>query len=301
MIETLVIDLILLTLVVFVAAGAVLVRNLLGTAALMAIYSLLMALVWANMYALDVAFTEAAVGAGISTILLIGALVVTGTKDNTKKAVNWPALLIVGITGLALGYGTIDMPAFGDPDAPIHNRVFDGYSQQDVGKPQHGVPGAWDGDVQRDPRSDERGHQIDGEALTGGADLRGTPRALGAAEGDHEPDKGAGGEHDDGAHAADTSHAHRQDGDHGDFSHHAPNLVTAVLASYRGYDTMFETAVIFTAGISVILLLRRREDKPQVIVAAGEHPPPADAAGTDGVQTAQAPLPDKPDKPEAMP
>jgi len=36
-----------------------------------------------------------------------------------------------------------------------------------------------------------------------------------------------------------------------------PNLVTAVLADYRGYDTMFETAVIFTAGIAVILLLRR--------------------------------------------
>jgi multicomponent Na+:H+ antiporter subunit B len=36
-----------------------------------------------------------------------------------------------------------------------------------------------------------------------------------------------------------------------------PNLVTAVLADYRSYDTMFETAVIFTAGIAVILLLRR--------------------------------------------
>jgi multicomponent Na+:H+ antiporter subunit B len=36
-----------------------------------------------------------------------------------------------------------------------------------------------------------------------------------------------------------------------------PNLVTAVLADYRGYDTMFETAVIFTAGIAVLMLLRR--------------------------------------------
>jgi multicomponent Na+:H+ antiporter subunit B len=36
-----------------------------------------------------------------------------------------------------------------------------------------------------------------------------------------------------------------------------PNVVTAVLADYRGYDTMFETVVIFSAGIGCILLLRR--------------------------------------------
>jgi len=37
-----------------------------------------------------------------------------------------------------------------------------------------------------------------------------------------------------------------------------PNMVTYGLADYRGYDTLGETAVIFTAGVSVILLLRRR-------------------------------------------
>jgi len=36
-----------------------------------------------------------------------------------------------------------------------------------------------------------------------------------------------------------------------------PNVVTAVLASYRGYDTLGETTVIFTAGAGVIALLRR--------------------------------------------
>ncbi len=35
------------------------------------------------------------------------------------------------------------------------------------------------------------------------------------------------------------------------------NVVTAVLADYRGYDTLFETAVIFTAGVAVLMLLRR--------------------------------------------
>ena len=34
-------------------------------------------------------------------------------------------------------------------------------------------------------------------------------------------------------------------------------MVTAVLADYRGYDTMFETVVIFTAGIAIISILRR--------------------------------------------
>ncbi|MBF0201615.1 MAG: Na(+)/H(+) antiporter subunit B, partial [Desulfamplus sp.] len=37
---------------------------------------------------------------------------------------------------------------------------------------------------------------------------------------------------------------------------HVPNLVTAVLADYRGYDTMFETAVVFCAGLACFLLLR---------------------------------------------
>ena len=37
-----------------------------------------------------------------------------------------------------------------------------------------------------------------------------------------------------------------------------PNMVTYGLADYRGYDTLGETSVIFTAGVSVILLLRRR-------------------------------------------
>jgi len=40
-----------------------------------------------------------------------------------------------------------------------------------------------------------------------------------------------------------------------------PNIVTSVLADYRGYDTLGETTVIFTAGMACILLLRRRNEK----------------------------------------
>lgn len=45
---------------------------------------------------------------------------------------------------------------------------------------------------------------------------------------------------------------------------HTPNMVTAVIADYRGYDTLFETAVIFTAGLACVLILaevRRRDSE----------------------------------------
>jgi len=42
-----------------------------------------------------------------------------------------------------------------------------------------------------------------------------------------------------------------------------PNVVTAVLASYRGYDTLGETTVVFTAGAGVVALLRRRPTRKE--------------------------------------
>ncbi|HLT38079.1 MAG TPA: hydrogenase subunit MbhD domain-containing protein, partial [Enhygromyxa sp.] len=75
--QVLVLDIFLLLLVATTAIAVITVRSLLAATILAGIYSLLMALVWSNMHALDVAFTEASVGAGISTILLLGALVLT--------------------------------------------------------------------------------------------------------------------------------------------------------------------------------------------------------------------------------
>ena len=40
---------------------------------------------------------------------------------------------------------------------------------------------------------------------------------------------------------------------------HTPNIVTAVLADYRGYDTLGETIVIFTAGMACVLILMKRK------------------------------------------
>lgn len=52
-----------------------------------------------------------------------------------------------------------------------------------------------------------------------------------------------------------------------------PNLVTALLADYRGYDTMFETTVIFCAGITVLTLLRRTKRRlPKQVGPRPERP-----------------------------
>ena len=148
-------------------------RNLFAVVILSGIYSFLMATVLVALDAVDVAMTEAAVGAGISTVLFLSALYLS--KGEEAKPLHKPLLpLAVAVaTGGALVYGTLDLPAFSDPNAPIHRHVA--------------------------PRYIEEG-----------------PRETGV-----------------------------------------PNVVTAVLASYRGYDTLGETTVVFTAGIGVIALLRR--------------------------------------------
>lgn len=77
------IDMIVLTLVVVCAIAAISVRDLLSSAILLGSYSFMMCSLWAIMGAVDVAFTEASVGAGISTILFIAAIFRTTrrTKD----------------------------------------------------------------------------------------------------------------------------------------------------------------------------------------------------------------------------
>ena len=68
------IDMIVLTLVIFCGLGALAVKDLLGAAILFGAYSFMMCLLWAIMGAVDVAFTEAAVGAGVSTVLMVAAV-----------------------------------------------------------------------------------------------------------------------------------------------------------------------------------------------------------------------------------
>jgi len=77
------IDLAILSLVVIAGIGSLMVKDLLGAAILFGAYSFLMCLLWSIMGAVDVAFTEASVGAGVSTVFFVGAVFRTTrrTKD----------------------------------------------------------------------------------------------------------------------------------------------------------------------------------------------------------------------------
>jgi energy-converting hydrogenase B subunit D len=67
-------DVALLALAVIAAVGALWVKDLLSAVILLSAFSFFMCLLWAEMGAVDVAFTEAAVGAGVSTAFFIAAI-----------------------------------------------------------------------------------------------------------------------------------------------------------------------------------------------------------------------------------
>ena len=77
------INLVLLFMIVVIALAAITVRDLLSAVMLLGVYSFLMALVWVEMQTVDVAFTEASVGAGATTAFLIATL--ARTKRREKK------------------------------------------------------------------------------------------------------------------------------------------------------------------------------------------------------------------------
>lgn len=74
------IDIIVLTFVIFCAIAALSVKDLLGTAILFGAFSFLMCLLWTIMGAVDVAFTEASVGAGVSTVFFVAAIFRTSRR-----------------------------------------------------------------------------------------------------------------------------------------------------------------------------------------------------------------------------
>ena len=172
--------LVLLTFLIVSVVGIIYLRNLLAAVILLGLYSLTSAVIFVVMDAVDVAFTEAAVGAGISTILLLSAMSSTTNVQKPLKHGNSAAKVFVVLTGALLIYGTLDMPHYGAADSP---------AQQHPELARHFI----------EKSGDETG---------------------------------------------------------------VPNIVTSVLASYRGYDTLGETVVVFTAGIAVLSLLGRRLRRP---------------------------------------
>ena len=79
-------DIVLLGFLAVTALAAVRLRDLFAVVMLFGIYSLLAAGLFVVMDAVDVAFTEAAVGAGISTALFLGAMVLTSRTAKQEKA-----------------------------------------------------------------------------------------------------------------------------------------------------------------------------------------------------------------------
>jgi multicomponent Na+:H+ antiporter subunit B len=164
----------LLTLLAVVTIGVVLTRNLFGVVVLAGIYSFLMASLLVVLDAVDVAMTEAAVGAGLSTVVLLATLHLTKSMEYPRPRKAYLPLFVAIVIGAALIWGTYSLPPFGTADAVIHKHVAPRYLSETL---------------------------------------------------------------------KDTM---------------IPNVVTSVLADYRGYDTLGETTVIFTAGIGVLLLLKGR-------------------------------------------
>lgn len=176
-----IIDITLLAFLAVTAMALIVQRNLFTVVMLFGIYNLLSAALFVLLDAVDVALTEASVGAGIMTVLMLGTLVLTSSKEKRRGRHSGPLpVVLILITGAALIYGTLDMPRFGDPDAPAREHVIPRYIEE-------------------------------------------SPEEIGI-----------------------------------------PNMVTSVLASYRGYDTLGEVLVIFVAGVGVLMLFatgrpRRRD------------------------------------------
>ena len=124
-------QLIILCLMCFMAMTGIAIarlHNLFAVVMLTSIFSLLGAATYVVLDAVDVAFTEAAVGAGISTVLMLGTLALTSSEEKPASPKNmFSALVVVVVTGIVLIFGTLDMPHYGDPKAPIHHHVAPRY------------------------------------------------------------------------------------------------------------------------------------------------------------------------------
>lgn len=132
------IDILLLAFLVVVAIAVIRLRDLFAVVMLFGIYSLLSAALFVALAAPDVAFTEAVVGAGISTVLMLATLAMTSRHERRPAHKPWLPLAVVTVTGAFLVYGTFDIPRFGGADNPVHTHVAPRYleeSAEEIGVP----------------------------------------------------------------------------------------------------------------------------------------------------------------------
>lgn len=129
-----ILELPLLAFMVMTAAGAILAKDLISAVFILGTYSFTLALVWALLGAVDVAFVEAVVGAGLATVFFLLTLFVTSEEDTRirRSSIPWTALIGLPIVAILLLYGAADLPSFGDPLSPASTHVSPVYLEGSV-------------------------------------------------------------------------------------------------------------------------------------------------------------------------
>ena len=124
----------LLILLIMTAAGAILAKDLISSVLILGSYSFALALVWALVGAVDVAFVEAVVGAGLATVFFLLTLFRASEKDTAirRLPVSWAAIVGLPLLGLLLLYGAGDLPVFGDPGSPASLIISTAYIESSV-------------------------------------------------------------------------------------------------------------------------------------------------------------------------
>ena len=119
----------LLVLLILTAAGAIFVKDLISSIFILGSYSFLLALVWAWVGAVDVAFVEAVVGAGLATVLFLLTLFGTAPKDIRIGRFVPPRIALIGLPflGVLLLYAAEDFPEFANPESPANVHVSSEY------------------------------------------------------------------------------------------------------------------------------------------------------------------------------
>jgi multicomponent Na+:H+ antiporter subunit B len=115
----------LLALLILTAGGAIIVKDLISAVLILGSYSFFLALVWAWLGAVDVAFVEAVVGAGLATVFFLLTLFRMAPEHTLIRRSPPPisAVIALPLLGLLLLYAASDLPAFGDPLSPASTHV----------------------------------------------------------------------------------------------------------------------------------------------------------------------------------